>query len=895
MNRKEQKTVLEAFRKALGQELHNLRERPEILWQQMYNRLQGVDREDGKGLISGIIKPELENRSNPGSEPWLKLKNVLAESESVILATIKDQGNEINSCAFSPDGKLVLSANDDRTLKIWSVKTLTEIKTLKAHDEGVNCCCYSPDGKLIVSGSKDNNLIIWDSLTYKELARLEGHSDMINSCAFSPDGKTIVSASDDDEIKFWDSITYQECQTINPGHRPITSCAYSPDGRIIVATNDDGEIALVDANSYEELSYKLVKGSLSCCAFSLNGEDIVAGGDSAEGYNVPETFYITENEELDSEGDFEDVPSEEKHSKEITACAYSPDGSVIITGGADNFLLFWDADGFELLSKLIGHNDKITRCVYSPDGKSIASSSIDGTIKFWDAERADVEPVYENDFLTDRVTCCAFNLDDSKVMAGSLDSNLIIYDAHTGDFVHQTRQIESPISCCGFSPDKKDIAIGTTMGEIILLKQSNYNKLIYLTTWRSTMYENEATINYISFSPNGKKIVAVSGKDSSAGEGNVIVCDLKNNNHIEEISKGAAWFSCKFSPDGQRLIFAGDGITLWDMEAMEEINSIKVEGVDCAFSPDGELFVSEYSQGTIKLWDAQTGKERFTLTGHTDSVYSIGFSPDAKTIYSASRDNTLRLWDVETGKEKKVFQGVEGGVWFSSFAPDGKVIISFIKDNTLTLWDADTGEPVNLFPCHGNISAFSVSPAGKSYALGDSGGNVYILELMGIEIEPVKQKIPHPTPPERRWEKAPVTRKTEDDTEKEFKRDKYPFSKTRPIPEIKPGKHKASSRARIISILLTNLIALAMAAVFAGGGYALTLLSNWLWLLAGPLILFAIVILWTALTTKWYICPTCRAIIDSHKKIGEHGLYKCPRCKSSFTLEQLKKKFAEEY
>ncbi|MDT8401320.1 MAG: WD40 repeat domain-containing protein [Bacteroidales bacterium] len=887
MNRTEQKTVLEAFRKVLGQELHNLRERPEILWQQMYNRLQWVDREGGNGLISGIIKSVVEYRSKPGSEPWFKLKNALAESESVILATIKEHGNPINSCSFSPDNRLILSAGDDKTVKIWNVKTLTEIKTLKAHDEGVNCCSYSPDGKLIVSGGQDNNLIIWDSLTYKELARLEGHSDIVNALAFSPDGKTIISGSNDGEIKFWDSITFQECWTITSGYRPITSCSYSPDGRIIVTTNDDGEIALVDADSYEELSYERLKGSLSCCALNSNGVDIVTGGDSGKGYHLPEIFYITENDELDSEGDFEDVPRGETHSKEITACAYSPDGSVIITGGADNFLLLWDADNFEFLSKLIGHNDKISKCIYSPDGKSIASSSVDGTIKIWDAARARVETVYEDDFLSDRITCCAFNLDDSKVMAGSLDSNLIIYDAHTGDFVHHNKQIESPITYCGFSPDRKDIVIGTTMGEIILLKQGNYNKLVRLTPWRTTIYEDEAAINYISFSPNGEKIVSVSGKDSGAGEGNVILCDLKNNNHIEVIEKDAAWSSCKYSPDGNRMIFIGDGITMWDMEAREKIYRINVESIDCVFSPDGESLASDYNYGTIKLWDAQTGKERLTLTGHTDSLYSVCFSPDAKTIASASSDNTLRLWDVETGKEKKVFQGVEGGKWFSAFEPDGKAKISFIKDNILTLWDANSREPVNSFPCLGNITAISVSTAGKFYALGDSGGNVYILEIMGLGTEAVKQKIPHTTPPERRREEPPVIRKVEDDELKKLKRDSYPISKPVPIREVKTKKQKVSSKAKRISVPLTKIFVILITVLISCGGYILARLSPWFWLLTGPLLLIAIVILWSTVKTKWYVCPGCGVLIDSQQKNSKSGLYQCSRCKRSYTLEQL--------
>jgi len=65
-NREEQHDVLTAFRRVLGQELHNLRERPEVLWQQMYNRLQWVDDEEGDRPVLQVIAPEFQKRISPG-------------------------------------------------------------------------------------------------------------------------------------------------------------------------------------------------------------------------------------------------------------------------------------------------------------------------------------------------------------------------------------------------------------------------------------------------------------------------------------------------------------------------------------------------------------------------------------------------------------------------------------------------------------------------------------------------------------------------------------------------------------------------------------------------------------------------------------------------------------
>src|SRR5499426_1220151 len=83
------------------------------------------------------------------------------------------------------------------------------IRTLEGHSGSVRGCAFSPDCRLIVSASNDNTLKLWDAQTGQMLRPLEGHSAYVRGCAFSPDGRLIVSASNDNTLKLWDAQTGQ--------------------------------------------------------------------------------------------------------------------------------------------------------------------------------------------------------------------------------------------------------------------------------------------------------------------------------------------------------------------------------------------------------------------------------------------------------------------------------------------------------------------------------------------------------------------------------------------------------------------------------------------------------------------------------------------------------------
>jgi WD40 repeat protein len=364
---------------------------------------------------------------------------------------------EVDSVAFSSDGRWLATGSADKTVRIWASGSFGELFSLRGYAGPVGCLAFSPDSQRLASGSSDG-IKLWNLATTGERFAIVdpglGPRRWAEKVAFSPDGRKIA-ASDGRTTGIVDSFTGEVLLTLRctdgPSEVPwawASDLAFSPDGRFIAAGSCDGAVRVWNvATGQEGFAFRGHTGCVNSVAFSSDSRRLASGGadkcvrvwDAAAG---TELFTL------------------KGHAEAVTSAAYSPDGRRLASASWDKTVRVWDAATGEELLAFKGHTDQVYCLAFSPDGQRLASGGRDRTVLVWDASTGKEQLVFRTH--ADQVVSVAFSPDGRRIASGSDDKTLRIWDAASGKDFLTLRS--GPVSWSGrvtslaFSPDGRRLA-----------------------------------------------------------------------------------------------------------------------------------------------------------------------------------------------------------------------------------------------------------------------------------------------------------------------------------------------------------------------------------------------------------------------------------------------------
>jgi WD40 repeat protein len=212
---------------------------------------------------------------------WYYLKN-LADTRPRLVHTFPAKSGVVYAAVFSPDGRYIATTGEQSVIDLWDAKTFEHRGRLVGHSDDCNSLAFTPDGRLLVSGGDDCTVRIWDVAERRQVGRLDGHTDEVQKVVVSPDGKTIASAAWDETVRLWDVASRAEKDKLNDGGRLYTA-AFSPDGKTLASCADpSGLFSLWDISTRQSRG-PLAHGfsEATQCAFSPDGTLLAAAGREA--------------------------------------------------------------------------------------------------------------------------------------------------------------------------------------------------------------------------------------------------------------------------------------------------------------------------------------------------------------------------------------------------------------------------------------------------------------------------------------------------------------------------------------------------------------------------------------------------------------------------------------
>ncbi|MGW1907987.1 nSTAND1 domain-containing NTPase [Streptomyces cinnamoneus] len=446
------------------------------------------------------------------------------------------------------------------------------------------------------------------------------------------------------------------------------------------------------------------------------------------------------------------------HRSFVNRMAFSPDGHLIATAGADRAVKLWDAATRQMTATLTGHTDAVEDVAFSPDGRILATASDDQSVKLWDLTTRKVTATLTGH--NNNVNAVSFSPDGRMLATAGNDRAVRLWDTRSHREIASFTGHTDDVVSVAFSPDGHTLASAGSDRTVRLWDTAE-------PRGTATLGGHTGTVISVAFSPDGRTL-ASGGTDRTTR-----LWDPRSRQLTAVLSGHTdSVYQVAFSPDGHTLATVGFDATarLWDVAGQRQTRSMdgKHKLLGAAFSPDGRFLATtgntEGDKPDMRVWETSTGRQIAgfggevapatatafsrrgnllavsgrdaavalyaayaaepvkpvaTLTTHLGEVAALAFSPDGGTLAVRGAGGSMELWDVAGKRERGTVATQQGGLNAGAFSPDGRTIATAGDDNTVKLWGARTQRVTATLAGHtASVLDVAFSPDGRTLATG---------------------------------------------------------------------------------------------------------------------------------------------------------------------------------
>jgi WD40 repeat protein/tRNA A-37 threonylcarbamoyl transferase component Bud32 len=637
---------------------------------------------------------------------------------------------------ISPDRRMLASFGDDAVVRLWDISVVQGERRLAKNQEG-HRLAFAPDGTYLAAAAPAD-IVLLDAVSGKETGRLQGHTAAVNDLAFRPDGKLLLSASEDHSVNVWDvrerrslrkyadhgapvqavSLTHNgalaasvggdnrvriweaetgRTKTTFPGRSQVR---FTPNDAYVATVLDTNEIALCDPeNGHVVRRFKDALPTVKGMVFSPQGDRLAA---FSQGRSISEVCVW----------DVESGAALWKSTRPpVNGVAFTRDGRRLVLGHSveesrgdqeEVRLRVLDVEnGHEVLT-LRGDFGDGRSVVFSPDGRTLAVGCGDASIRLWEAaphspltvRRAGQHPA-------DLVF-----RDDSKLTVAGLRGQRgrpLLWDATTGQEIVSFNAPDALYTSLHLAPG------GGRMFATLAVPEGTDPDGKPRQRMREGAWDPKSGKSIVLRDGGGTEwptAVALrsDGKEAAVARAgrNIVVWDADRGEQRRRLEAGIGKVvDLAYSPNGRRLASAA-----YDPEKLSTLGEVKLWDVESGgngptlanppatvlrvtFSPDGKLLAGGAVDGSLVLWDADSGDiVRTWRSRHFHAgVTAMAFSPDGKRLASAGMDLLIQLTDVTGDAASPAMQGHTGQIIRLAFSPDGKRLASLGTDEAVKIWD----------------------------------------------------------------------------------------------------------------------------------------------------------------------------------------------------------------